>query len=178
MKTKIKKLLIFPLILLIVSGPSRYARGQTPEYGSVDELKGVTKIYVFTGNDLEVRENIVNEIRKKLPHLIVTNTIAEADVSLAFDAFASTTRSGSVTTGSATASVFGNTVYGSGSSVTTPVDQTVIYATGFVVRFTPENRIRLLMQFSDVKSIIWERRPSTNFARAFVKAYKKANKEN
>jgi mannose-6-phosphate isomerase-like protein (cupin superfamily) len=31
------------------------------------------------------------------------------------------------------------------------------------------------MSFGDAKSKIWERRPSTNFARAFIKAYKLAN---
>ncbi len=38
-------------------------------------------------------------------------------------------------------------------------------------------RTRILISFKDERSNLFERKPETNFARAFVKAYQKANRK-
>jgi hypothetical protein len=43
------------------------------EYGNPQELKGVTKIYVYTGTQLSTRQDIVKDITKKLPQLQVVD---------------------------------------------------------------------------------------------------------
>jgi len=40
------------------------AQRPTIEYGSPSELKGITKIFIDTGTELEVRSNIIKEINK------------------------------------------------------------------------------------------------------------------
>jgi len=48
---------------------------------------------------------------------------------------------------------------------------------GFVIRVTADGRKRVLISFEDTATTIYERSPTGNFARAFVKAYKAANKK-
>lgn len=146
--------------------------GQVPdyEYGKPEELKGVKKIYVFTDRELELHDNIVKNILKKLPHLIVTEQPEQADVILVFAA-----RSTSLFAGlSGESTVQNDTIYSSSSANYT----TVTEGHGNVIRLVSQNpiRFRLLMEFRDTRSLWWlERRTSTNFARAFVKAYEAAN---
>jgi len=155
------------------------AFGQQPlirfEYGSLEELRGVTKIYVYTGLELEVRNNIVKTIQSKLKHIAVTDRPEDAEVLLVFAADVNTFYAGSWSNTTTAQGMY------SGQSTTTtssiPIYHTVITGRGFVARLVGNDTIRLLLEFEDSRSTIFERRPSTNFARAFVKAYEKANKE-
>jgi hypothetical protein len=139
------------------------------EYGQPGELKGVKSIFVYTGSELEVRNNIVKNIQKKLPELVIASNPEEADVILIFFADSNTYFSG----------LSGNSTIHSDGSINSSSSahyRSVINATGQVGKWVGKNRIRLLMDFSDSRSTILEKRPSTNFARAFVKAYEMANK--
>src|SRR5688572_13493517 len=54
------------------------------EYGNKSELKGITKIFIFTGPQLEARENIVKQIKKELPELIIAENVNGAEIALVF----------------------------------------------------------------------------------------------
>lgn len=152
------------------------------EYGSPNELKGVTKIYVYTGSDLEARNNIVKTIQKKLKDIIFTEQPEDAEIHLLFAADASTFYAGtwrnSTTTESGTVNAQG-TYSGQSDTDTsdTAIYRKVVTGTGVVGRLKDRDTIRLLLDFEDSRSYLLERRPSTNFARAFIKAYEKANKD-
>jgi hypothetical protein len=68
----------------------RSQQAQQFEYGSPDELRGVTKIYVNTGADLEARNNIVETIQKDLKQITVTDRPDDADVCLFYGAASNT----------------------------------------------------------------------------------------
>ena len=162
------------------------------EYGTPEELKGVTKIYILTGPDIGARNNILKTIQKKLRDIVVTESPETAEVVLLFgditdtrflgiwDNSSTTTRGrmkgqsqtfGSMTTGSGTYSERSNT-----TSSSIPRYQKIITGNGLVVKMLGGNNIRLLMDFEDTQKTKLERDPSTNFARAFIKAYKEANR--
>jgi len=161
------------------------------EYGSPNELRGITKVYVYTGAELEVRNNIVKIIQKELKQIIVTDRPNDADVYLFYGAAVNTFYAGtwgnSTTTGQGVingqAHTYGNTTTAqgtySGQSTTTssnvPRYRTVVTGSGIVAKIDG-SKVRLLLDFHDDRSSVLERRPSTNFARAFVRAYEKANK--
>jgi hypothetical protein len=134
------------------------AQKQSVEYGDASELRGVKKVYVDTGTDVELRNRIASEIRKRLPALDIVSAPEGADVHLQF-------------------SLKEERDYG----VLIPVGGRVggvAYSVGVgsVFKVLAENRVRVLLSFRDTRTRFGERRPSTNFARAFVEAYKEANK--
>jgi membrane peptidoglycan carboxypeptidase len=53
-------------------------------YGNPQELKDVTKIYVYTGTQMAIRQDIMKEIAKKLPQLQMTEKPEDAEVVLIF----------------------------------------------------------------------------------------------
>lgn len=123
------------------------------EYGDPSELKGIEHIYVYTGVELGIRNSIVKIITKALPELTVTASPEEAEVIL---------------------------VYGAadpGNQVMFGLTHKNEWGKGFVIRVTADGRKRVLISFEDTATTIYERSPTGNFARAFVKAYKAANKK-
>lgn len=142
-------------------------QAQTIEYGSPADLKGITKIFVDTGTEMEVRKNILKEIsksKKKIPDLIIVSRPEDAEIILSFGAVTNTYLSGI------------NTTPTYGGIISRPTYGNVIQGNGIVVKLLANNRVRLIMSFEDSRSSRWERRPSTNFAREFVRAYMDANK--
>ncbi|MDY6959024.1 MAG: hypothetical protein SVK08_07675, partial [Halobacteriota archaeon] len=67
--------------------------------------------------------------------------------------------------------------YSGVGSTATANYSTVVVGDGIVVKPIDSDRVRLLMKFTDKRTYIFERKPSTNFARAFIKAYEKANED-
>src|SRR6266567_1661813 len=179
--------LVFCGLVMISSTAAAQQPATRFEYGSPDELKGVTKVYVYTGPQLEVRNNIVNAIQKSLKNIVITDRPENAEVHLVFAADASTFYAGtwrnSTTTDSGTingrSQTYGNTTTAQGtysgqsttSTSSTPIYRTVVTGVGFVGKLVGKDTVRLLLDFKDSRSTIWERRPSTNFAKAFIKAY-------
>lgn len=169
------------LLLLLITGNSQAQ--SAIEYGERDELRGITKIFVDTGTDLSGRENIIKIIKKELPTIVVMSRGEDAEIILIYssDSYSilnaiSNSRNSS-TTGNL--SVWGNTATYSGqttsTSTSTPIYRKVTDGEGLVVRFTSSGRPRLLMNFKDKQKSVLERRPSTNFARKFIKIYKEVN---
>lgn len=177
------------ILLCLATGTVR-AQAQDFEYGSAAELRGVTSIYVHTGINLEVRENIIKTIQKKLAHITIANSVREAQVVLGFSADSYTYlatvyhSSSSQTTGSIAVpnQPYGPTINGTYSSKTNsngysaPVYRRVITGSGLVTMRGPGGRARLIMEYQGSKSNIFQKQPSTKFANAFIEAYEKANK--
>lgn len=169
------------LLLLVVTG-QLHAQSAI-EYGERDELRGITKIFVDTGTDLSGRENIIKIIKNELPTIVIMSRVEDAEIILIYSSDSYSILSGisnsrnSSTTGNL--SVWGNTATYSGqttsTSTSTPIYRKVTDGEGLVVRFTSSGRPRLLMNFKDTQKSVLERRPSSNFARKFVKAYKEIN---
>lgn len=138
--------LLICILLLIQFSP--FAQKPRFEYGSSEELKGVTKIFISTDTETRARPNIIKEINKKkreLSGLEIVERAEDAEVLLVYEA----TVSGRKVTGH-----------------------------GYAAKPMGENRLRILLDFDDRRASLLERRPSTNFARAFIKAYLKANQSN
>jgi hypothetical protein len=158
---------IAPIIALLFCCLTINAQEPTVEYGSTADLKGVSKIFVDTGLEMEVRENILKEIsksKKKIPDLEIVSRPEDAEVILVFGAKANSYLSG---VNSSTSS--------SGITTSYPIYRNVIRGNGTVIKLVGENRVRLIMSFEDSRTSRFERRPSTNFARKFIHAYMDAN---
>lgn len=157
------------IAILLTLTTSLLAQEPEYEYGSPAELRGITKIYIYTHTDLESRNRIIKEIRKKLPDLIIVERGEDAEVTLTFAS----------ATGTRLAGVHSNRTdnpYGS-QTTTTPNYEKVKAGSGMVSRQVGPNKVRLLMDFNDSKSTLLEKDPATNFAKAFIREYQKANKE-
>lgn len=172
---------------LLVLPTSVLAQGVgTIEYGDAGELKGVTRIFVYTADDLESRNNIVEIIRKNRPEITVTEQAAEAQVILLFAWKSSVQLSAVVGSSQAQGSTVTNqvgqatTTTGTASATGTAVP---LYAraeegTGRVVRFVSGDRVRYLLAFNGGRGgpLGWiDKRPSSQFANYFLKAYRAVN---
>lgn len=135
------------------------------EDGSVSELRGIKKIYVDAGTDDEEQRNIVGEVLKYLPQLTVVDAAKEAEVIMAFKASERTQNDKFVQKDAFTGEVK--------NSWNIRLDMEV--GRGQVLRQVTPAHLRSLLKFEDPHTNKFERKPSTNFARAFVKAYKLAN---
>ncbi len=180
-------------ILLLIVATFSFALAQDPiiEYGEESELKGITKVYIHTGMDLELHRNISKDLKKKLPDLIICDKPEDAEVFLVFNTDSQTFLAGvsSTTTSQNTGSINGQTsTYGNSTTVNgTYSGQTTSNTTsnpyygkietgvGYVFKRIGQNRFRVMMSFKDSRKWRFERKPRTNFAREFVEAYNKAN---
>lgn len=135
------------------------ARAQVPavEYGQPSELQGVKKVFVDTGMDTELRESIIKEIQKGVNNLSVVSRPEDADVHLRFQLDEQDNR-----------------------AVIVPVRgrvgvSSVRRGTGTVLKVVDDKRVRVLWSYKDSRKTVFERRPSTNFGREFVKLYRRYN---
>jgi hypothetical protein len=133
------------------------AQNPTVEYGHPSELRGVKKVFVDAGTDIELRNRILAEIQKRLPDLTTVSAPEAADIHLRF-------------------SLKEQRDYGVIVPVGGRIGVPYSVGVGSVVKVLGENRLRVLLSFKDSRTRFGERRPSTNFAREFVDAYRKANK--
>lgn len=133
----------------------------TDEFGKAEELKGVSKFYVDTGGDRESREEITGEVLRLLPSLEIVDRPEQAECVLLFYAYGRTDR---------------QLLYSPHTARPVGSDpQKVTVGRGWVVRPLPPDRQRVLWYYEDTKHSAVERKPTTNFARAFVGEYRKAN---
>ncbi len=124
--------------------------------GSESELRGVRTVYVYA-EDVGVRANIIKELRKS-SEVTVIEDITSADVVLIFGANSFSMGSSTYVWSDGYGHVYGNTTprYG-------------IAGYGSAVKFSRPNIVRVLWRFQDTRTTVFERRPSTNFARSFLK---------
>jgi hypothetical protein len=130
-----------------------------------EQLKGVTRLFVDTLNK-DTRANIVNEIKKRLPQVTFTEKAEDAQVWLqfvshrrAFPISDPTSQLGGTRTSLASLQ------YG-------------VVANGAVLKLLRGGRALRLLDYRDTADTSvsrTEEQMSTGFAKAFVKAYRKAN---
>lgn len=140
---------------------------QNFERGKSGELKGLTKLYINVGADVERRDLIVNEIEKaKIPGLTIVNARENAEIVMRFGG-RETVALQDITT---------NEVAGTDWTITTVERRTVRSGQGLVfIAGRESKRPRIVMTFQSVQDSAFEKRPAIMFARKFVKAYKEAN---
>jgi hypothetical protein len=120
------------------------------QYGSAKELKGVARLYVSTGSDLELRDQIAKVINSELGNLVViTDTATEAEVILTFDGAVQSLNDG-----------MWKARWGNGS----------------VSRVVDAHTIRLLLTYKRPKEAYRVgHHPADDFAHVFVNAFREAN---
>jgi len=131
------------------------------EFGKADELKGVTKFYVNSGDDRESREEVTGELLRLMPSLQLVDKPEQAECIILFISY------GRVDSQLVKNALTGETKYNA------PLNVKV--GRGWVIKPLAADRHRVLFYFEDTKYGPGERRPATNFARAFADAYTKAN---
>ena len=134
------------------------------EDGAPGELRGVKRIYIDTGGAQEERDNITGEILARLPSLEIVDVAGEAEVVLEFGAGGGTLRG--------TLEIKGQLGLTEKKFDTT---RELEIGKGQVLKRVSETVLHVLLKFHDPQFNALERKPSTNFARAFVKAYQQAN---
>ena len=148
---------IFSLVLALVFVVPALAQNQTVEYGHPLELRGVQKVFVDTGVDIELRDQIIKEIQKGLPNVAVVSNPEDAEIHLRF-------------------SLRDDDNY----AVIVPAKgrvgiSNVRAGMGTVLKVINNGRVRVLWSYKDTQRSVVERRPSTNFGREFVKLYRRYN---
>ena len=144
-------------------------RLMSEEFGTADELKGVSKFYVDAGGDREAREEITGEVLRLLPSLEIVDRREQAECVLLFYSYGRTDPQRL----SPTKHPFDPTPPNTGTGYNAPLKVTV--GRGWVIRPLAADRQRVLWYYEDTKFSAVERRPTINFARNFVSAYKNAN---
>lgn len=145
------KLLILLFVLTLGTGFQDF------RYGQPSEMKGLKKVFVNTGADITNRERIIKELQNAKLDLELLDSEEEAEIILVFAGGKEQITVGSVSNGT-------------GSLSTRKVN--VGEGRVFVLR---DNVMKIVMSYEGEERKIWEKKPATNFSRAFVKAYKKAN---
>lgn len=135
---------------------------QNYAYGKPSDLKGLKKVYVNTGPDTQSRDAIIKELEKSKLSFEIVDDVEEAEIRLAFEA------------GVAADAVVGSV---NGDRVTL---QERYSRTGVgVIVVQGRDKDRIIHSFRSTQesgpTFMFKRKPVTNFAREFVKIYKKAN---
>jgi len=153
--------LIFLFVGAITSGVQ--AQDQIIEYGDTSELKGVTRIFIDTRGDADMRKMIGLEIHKKLPNLEIVSKPEESDVHLRF--------------------YYEKEPYATSTPFPYPYPHPYpIPSTGYVLapvslveKIISKDRVRVLMGSKGYRTrVISLRRPESKFVGDFVKAYLEA----
>ena len=129
------------------------------EYGKLEELKGLTKVFVDTGGNMKDRERIQREIRESRIGVELLDSEDGAQVVLKFGGGKEEADGGS----------FGSILFPS-----LGVIRTVNVGDGHVYVLR-DGKSKLVMSYEGVETHLWERKPAKNFGKRFVKAYKQAN---
>ena len=129
------------------------------EYGKLEELKGLTKVFVDTGGNMKDRERIQREIRESRIGVELLDSQEGAEVVLKFGGGKE----------AATDDSFSAVLFPS-----LGVFRTVNVGEGHVYVYR-DGKAKLVMSYEGVETHLWEKKPAKNFGKRFVEAYKKAN---
>jgi len=132
-------------------------RAQGYVTGNVDELRGRTRISVDTRGDSELRQKIVDRIRKELPQIAVVENFAEAEIMISFRGDTHEISGGyEVTKDSVEVSSGRGQVSVPGGSADAP-------------------RPTIIIDYKNTQESRFEKHPWKKFVSKFIEAYKKAN---
>ena len=159
---------LFMLCAAVAFGVAGGQELDRPTYGSVSDLRGLTRLFVDTGTDVRARDRIIRELRSSGVELEVVQDARDAQILLEFGASVERRVSGWVTNSRRDKDKRRE------ESVATPTEQKIQAGAGtvYVVR---GGRLSIVESFTDEKRIFFERDPATNFARAFLRIYRGVN---
>lgn len=150
-----KKITFILIVLFCFSFAKAQESNEKPyEYGDISDLKGLKKIYVNAGTDLQNRDRIMKEINKGKLGLEWVKNEDDADIYILFAGNQKDQRI--------------QNIYG--SRITT------VHAGEFLVFVRVSNKPRLVISYINAQQDDWEQKPTTKFAKQFIKAYREANK--
>lgn len=132
----------------------------TNEFGKPEELKGLKKFYVDTWGDRAAREELTGELLRLMPSLELVDRTEQADCVILYSPYARMEQP------------FVTDMKG---RVQYETPKRVRGGRGWAVKPLAADRQRVILYYEDMKYSFAEREPTTNFARAFIDAYKKAN---
>jgi hypothetical protein len=150
------------LCLILIAAPV-LAQAPNYDYGKLEELRGLKKVFIDTGTDLENRARIVKELDKSGLGFEIMSARTGAELILAFGAEEKTTG----------AHVHTLPPFSAGLPARSRVEYEQNKVGQGVAYVPAENRARLLFSWTGVQRIL--AKSATRFTVAFVKAYKKAN---
>lgn len=155
------------LLALFILSLAAGIQAQNFERGKSAEFKGLTKLYINVGADVERRSLIVDEIEKaKIPGLTVVDSREQAEMVMRYGGREM----------DAGLDITTNEVVGTEWTITTVERRTVRSGQGLVFIASKDGkRPRIVMTFRSVQDEAFEKRPAIIFAREFIKAYKAAN---
>jgi hypothetical protein len=160
------------IALLFVNLALARAQSTSIEYGEIADLKGVEKIFIDTGSNLKMRNEILKAIKKKLPNLTITNSAEEAEVIVQyFD------DSGTIINGeTAITTVTNNTNENEAQIKTTTAPNVSAYVggRGSVFINTRAGKKRMIINGTYREGFI--SKPHKIFAKEFIKSYQNANR--
>lgn len=143
--------IIFAVFFLLLFSSMSFA--QEVEYGKPSDLKGVKKVFVDCGLNIKSRNEIIKELEKSKIDIEILDSSDSAEVVLMFEVG------------------IDEIIAGNKNGVST-----VKRKAGAGIVFIPKgDRRRIILSFDDVKKSVFEKKPETNFAKAFIKAFKEAN---
>jgi hypothetical protein len=157
---------LFVLFLLAFFALTTAAQQQVVEPGKPQELKGVTRIFI-SASDAVTRNDLVTEIKKRLPQVTITERSEDAEVWLLYSA-------------SQRALQKTNPASDLGGSRTsgTPIVEYSLVASGSVIKPVNKQSAHRLIEFKESAETLTPfsgQVLSSKFARAFIKSYQKAN---
>ena len=158
----------FLLITLLSFAGIVFAQSKPPmEYGKTSELKGLTKIFVFTYGDVKSHKRIVEAIKEaKLPDVTFLDSEIGAEIVILFSGEEKRSFSGTLTPDP----------FSKNYRRTRPVYNGQLAGNGGVFINSADGKLpRRLMIFESTQDQALEKKPAAKFAVEFVKAYKEAN---
>ncbi len=145
---------ILPVLLCLFSS----VRAQEYAYGKPEEMRGLKKIFVDTGPDMKNRERIQKALTEAKLGFELLDSADDAEIVLMFKA-----------------GMDRKTIGVPSERGTTIAQPDYLTGAGFVLLPSHSGKPRLVMSFEDVQETVFEKKPVANFAKDFIKAYKKAN---
>lgn len=162
---RLAKLSVGAIALTLLSVVTLHA--QNFEKGNSSDLKGLTRLYINAGKDIDKRDLIAGEIKGAgIPGLVIVDSREEAEIVMRFGGSENEVLSDLGT----------NPVAGTDWTMTTLDHRIIRSGRGLIfVAGKEQKRPRIVMSFASVQDSAFEKRPSVSFAEKFVKAYKEAN---
>lgn len=157
--------ILLPFLLLLFTIP---VFSQAHDPGTNADLKGLTKVFLDTGNDTDSRNRITSAIEKAKLGLRFVSVIEEAEIRITFSSeiIETVVRPGKPAE---------NNPYvlkpAPPKDVTTPL----IHGGGTVIVMRPGAKPRLVLSLKNSQQSPFEKRPSSKFVKAFIAAYKAGN---
>ena len=167
--------IILSVFFIVLVAFSTRAQDPKIEPGKPAELKGLVSIYVNADNE-RARQNIVGQIKHQLPQLTITDKAQDAQVVLKFQELRRPNRNRYPSSPRGSTERRGSTQQiESRNAPNLSTGEFEIVAIGEVIKSVGPAGARRLLRFDDALSSSLEDKLSNQFARAFIRVYKKAN---